>query len=111
MSTACCSKDPINVAGMVIHVTPARKDEVIAALAGLEGVDVHATTEDWRIVATAIDTGSVMAIDQLAAMNRIPGVVSAMLAYHQIDHPDAGDGAACSCASAQPHIHSLPERA
>lgn len=110
MNQSCCSA-PINVAGMVIHVMPDKKDAVIAALGLLPGVDVHATTEDWRIIVTAIDTGDALAIDQLAAMNRIPGVVSAMLAYHQIDHPEDREGAPCTCASPSLNTERLPERA
>lgn len=110
MNQSCCSA-PINVAGMVIHVMPDKKDAVIAALGLLPGVDVHVTTEDWRIIVTAIDTGDALAIDQLAAMNRIPGVVSAMLAYHQIDHPEDHEGAPCTCASPSLNTERLPERA
>ena len=106
MTAGCCAT-PINVAGMVIHVAPGRKESVLAALPGLPGVNPPAATEDWRIAATAIDTGEAMAIDQLAAMNRIPGVVTAMLAYHEIDHPD--EGAPCACAE-KTSAH-LPERA
>ena len=94
------SGDAINVVGIVVHTAPGRKDAVRMALVALPGVDVHAETADGRLVATAIDTGEAMAIDQLAAMNRTPGVVSAMLAYHQIEHPEATPAAAPCCGAA-----------
>jgi nitrate reductase NapD len=105
---------PTNVVGIVIHTAPGRQGDVAASLAGMSGVDVHCETEDGRIVATAIDTDDVLAIDQLTVMNRMPGIVSAMLAYHEIDHPAEADGeaalACCGAASDPTHV-CLPERA
>ena len=77
-----------NVVGIVIQTAPGKADAVRHALNGMEGVDVHAVAADGRIVATAIDTRDTMAIDHLASINRTPGVVSAMLAYHEIDLPE-----------------------
>jgi nitrate reductase NapD len=91
---------PFNVVGVVVQVAPGKGDAVKAALSALPGVDLHSEAADGRLVATAIDTGDALAIDQLAAMNRIPGIVSTMLAYHQIEHPEAEAQpapAACSC--------------
>lgn len=85
MTTACT---PTNVVGLIIQTAPGKTGAVRALLAELNGVDIHAEAGDGRLVATAIDSGDSMAIDQLAAINRMPGVVSAMLAYHEIDHPD-----------------------
>lgn len=96
-----------NVVGIVVHAAPARLAEVSQSLATLPGVDVHASTPDGRLVATATDTAETMAIDQLAAMSRTPGVVTAMLAYHQIDHTVATPAAdPCACGGTDPHCHS-----
>ena len=97
------SMEPINVVGLVIHAAPGSAERVCAALGAMPGVEVHAETGDGRIVATAIDCGGTLAIDQLALINRVPGVVSAMLAYHQIDDPrHAGASVAdvCDCSPA-----------
>ncbi|MCA0424443.1 MAG: chaperone NapD [Proteobacteria bacterium] len=92
---------PLNVVGLVIQTAPGKVEAVRASLAMMPGVDVHATGEDGRIIATAIDTGDSLAIDQMAAMNRTPGIVSTMLAYHQIDDPAAA--ADCGCADLPNH--------
>lgn len=96
---------PLNVVGIVIHVAEGRTDSVRAALQTMEGVDVHADGGDGRLVVTAIDTDTSMAIDQLAAMNRTPGIVSTMLAYHHFDQPEAAQTAVPCCDSA-PFTHS-----
>lgn len=101
--TAHTSLEPINVVGLVIHAAPSSGDRVIATLATMAGVEVHAEAGDGRIVATVIDTGDMLAIDQLALINRVPGVVSAMLAYHQIDDPRVTglqEAEMCGCGSA-----------
>ena len=103
MIPAC---SPTNVVGLVIQTAPGKTGAVRAAVAVLNGVEIHAETGDGRLVATAIDTGDCMAIDQLAAINRLPGVVSAMLAYHEIDHPEEPDltvaEACCAGAGSSP---------
>ena len=102
--------DALNVVGIVLHTAPGRKDAVKAALAAMAGVDIHTETEDGRLVATAIDTGDSMAIDQLAAMNRTPGVVSTMLAYHQIEHPEVEPVAAQCCGDASHSANSCTSK-
>ena len=97
----------LNVVGIVVQAAPGKAEAVRTALALMAGVDVHAEAEDGRIVATAIDTGETLAIDQLAAMNRTPGVVSTMIAYHQIEHPPASVAAApCGCSPTDPSCTS-----
>lgn len=96
---------PLNVVGIVIHVAQGRTESVRAALEAMDGVDVHADGGDGRLVATAIDTDEIMAIDQLAAMNRTPGIVSTMLAYHHFDQPEAAPIAE-PCCDAAPFNHT-----
>lgn len=92
-----------NAIGCVVQTAPGRVAQVRAALAALPGVDIHAEAEDGRLVITVLDTDDGLAIDQLAAMNRMPGVVSTMLAYHEID--DAG------AAGQPPPLNCSAERA
>lgn len=88
-----------NVCGLVVHVAPGATERAIAAIAALPGCDVHLEAEGGRLIVTAIDTGDTLAIDQVAEINRVPGIVSTSLAYHHID--DSDDAACCggdSCA-------------
>lgn len=88
-----------NVVGIVIQTAPGKVDAVRHALGGMDGVDVHAVAADGRIVATAIDTRDSLAIDHLASINRTPGVVSAMLAYHEIDRPEDEPSPVAECCA------------
>ena len=57
-------------------------------LAALPGVEIHQEAEAGRLVVTAIDRDGAFALDQIAAINRIPGVVSTLLVYHALDIAD-----------------------
>lgn len=101
-------RDAHNVCGVVIHVAPGRLGAARAAIAALPGVELHAEADQGRLVATACDTETTMAIDQLAAINRIPGVVSTTLAYHAMDDgsddADADRAAPHAAAAEQPRL-------
>ncbi|HRK23616.1 MAG TPA: chaperone NapD [Beijerinckiaceae bacterium] len=113
--TIASQSDALNVVGCVVQTAPGKASSVRENLIGLPGVDVHAEAEDGRLVITILDTDSGMAIDQLAAINRMPGVVSTMLAYHGIDHShpvEDGSSAGCStCSSSDRTSSRFSERA
>ncbi len=75
----------MNICGVLVHAMPARVDKVCEALAALDGVEVHQIAEGGRIVVTLEDTAVSLAVDQLASVHRIEGVVAAALVYHQFE--------------------------
>ncbi|MFO1147431.1 MAG: chaperone NapD [Alsobacter sp.] len=83
-----------NVCGLVVHVVPGSSTCFSERLKALPGVDVHAVDGD-RLVVTAMDTPEAEALQQMTAINRLPGVVSTSLVYHQTDEA----AARCGCAS------------
>lgn len=96
----------LNVVGIVVFTAPGKTDSVQSALALLPGVDIHSDTGDGRLVVTAIDTEASLAIDQLASMNRTPGVVSTMLAYHQVDRPNEVPAPCCIASDPEHHCQT-----
>ena len=72
----------MNVIGVLVHATPANGAAVAAALAAMDGVEVHAVADDGRLVVTACDVGARFASDSLMAMNHVAGVLSTSLVYH-----------------------------
>jgi periplasmic nitrate reductase NapD len=85
----------INVCGIVVHVAPHLAAEALGALKALPGVEIVGQTPEGRVALTAIDTGDTLAIDQLTAMHRLPGVVAASLAYHVFE--EAEEAKTCTC--------------
>jgi periplasmic nitrate reductase NapD len=79
---------PANVCGLVVHVRPDLSEALQARIAALPGVEIHLAAEAGRLVVTAVDEGGTLALDQIAAINRIPGVVSTSLVYHALDIAD-----------------------
>ncbi len=77
----------MNICGVLVHAMPSRLDDVRKSLSDLDGVEVHQVAEGGRIIVTLEDTPKSSAIDQLASIHRIQGVVAAALVYHQFE-PD-----------------------
>lgn len=75
----------MNICGVLVHALPTKVPEVVAALGALPGVEVHETAEGGRVVVTVEDTEKALAIDTLAAIHRLDGIVAAALVYHQFD--------------------------
>lgn len=75
----------VNICGIVVHLAPERTRVALDALAALPGVEIVGHAEEGRVALTAIDTETTLALDQLTAMHRLPGVVAASLAYHAFE--------------------------
>lgn len=84
----------MNLCGVLIHANPRRVADVMRELAPLDGVEVHQTAPGGRIVVTVEDTARTTALDTMASIHRLDGVVAASLIYHHFE-PDA-DGAAAT---------------
>ncbi|WP_165498117.1 chaperone NapD [Siculibacillus lacustris] len=82
----------MNVIGVLVHVAPQGLDTARAALAAMDGVEVHAASADGRLVVTATDVAGRFAADSLMAMNHVPHVIGTALVYHACE-PDADEPA------------------
>lgn len=79
----------MNICGCLVHALPERAAAVRAAIAAADGVEVHAETEDGRIVIVVEDTARQRASETIMALHQVPGVVSIMLTYHHFEDPAA----------------------
>ena len=79
----------MNVCGVLVHAFPDRVAEVAAAIARIPGGELHGHAEDGRLIVTLEDTASAAAIDGLASIHTLPGVVAAALVYHQFEPGEA----------------------
>jgi periplasmic nitrate reductase NapD len=82
----------MNICGVLVHARPDAAGEVAAALALLPGVELHAHPNAGRLIVTVEDTEQASAMDGLARIHALPGVVSAALVYHHFE-PDSDPGA------------------
>lgn len=75
----------MNICGVLVHALPDHGKDVAAAIAGLDGAELHNTVPDGRMIVTVEDTGDSSAGDTVLALHRIPGVLSAALVYHHFE--------------------------
>lgn len=96
----------MNICGVLIHAAPDRIADVVAALQRIPGSELHGTAERARLIVTIEDTESTSAADGLAAIHRLPGVVSAALVYHYFE--PASDEAGTIAMEAEGHVRADP---
>lgn len=82
----------MNICGVLVHALPDRVAEVAAALQHIPGGELHGYAENGRLIITIEDTATAAAVDGLAAIHALPGVVAAALVYHQFEpgHDELG---------------------
>jgi nitrate reductase NapD len=51
----------------------------------MEGVEVHASNDDGKIVVTIEQEGNAGMSDMLLSLQNLPGVLAASMVYHQFD--------------------------
>ena len=74
----------MNISGVLVHTRPEQTNVVKNQLGKLFGVEIHAATEDGRLVVT-IENESAPMIDTMNSFHDIKGVLSASLIYHHFD--------------------------
>ncbi len=77
-----------NICGVAVYLVPDAERDLTDRILALPGVELEAASGDSRLALTVVDTPTSLAIDQIAAMHRLPGVVSASLIFHAFDTPD-----------------------
>lgn len=81
----------MNISSILVHARPTEMPSVRSQLESLDGVEIHAVTEDGRFVVTLeteTDGETTTIFDRI---NTMAGVLSAAMVYHQYesdpDHP------------------------
>ena len=77
-------ENEIHVSGLVVHVRPSDVKLVHDAIGRLHGAEVHAATADGRFVVTLESASEADTLARVAEIARMPGVLSAGLAYHRV---------------------------
>lgn len=75
----------MDISGVLVRSYPENSQSVQQALALMEGVEVHGSNEDGRIVVTVEQENAGKMSDLLVLMHHVPGVLSTSMIYHQFD--------------------------
>ena len=75
----------LDVSGLVIYATPGGATQAIAALAGIDGLTVHAASAEGKIVATLETPDAQRSMELFERIGALAGVESVALVYHQIE--------------------------
>ncbi|TRD23246.1 chaperone NapD [Palleronia caenipelagi] len=75
----------MNICGCLVHAAPGTVTETRARLEAMPGAEVHAESEDGRLVVVVEDMDDRKASDTIMEMHQIPGVLSVTLNYHHFE--------------------------
>ena len=79
----------MNISSAIVYAQPGRDAAVRARLSSLPGVEVHAASEDGKIIITMECDNDRGAMDQYEAIGREDGVLTISMVYQQTEsHPD-----------------------
>lgn len=76
----------MNLSSLVVHARPGKTPLLHAAMHGLPGVEVHAATDDGRLVVTVEECAESSVADTMMKIQTMEGVLSMSLAYHYCDN-------------------------
>ena len=76
----------MNISGLIVYAQPASFPRLRASLAGIPGVEVHATTDDGRMVVTVERPTDGEMTGVFDAIGALDGVAATALVYHH-DEP------------------------
>lgn len=79
----------MNICGCVVHIKPERIAEAETSMASTEGVEVHAKSDDGRLVIVVEDTETRLASEIIMDLHQVPGVISLTLTYHHFEDETA----------------------
>lgn len=75
----------VNISSLIVGVLPERSAEVKAGLAAMPGVEVHAVSDDGRMIVTIETPSDGDTVQQFETVRQMPGVLSASMVYHQYE--------------------------
>ncbi|MDP2809423.1 MAG: chaperone NapD [Rhodocyclaceae bacterium] len=75
----------MNISSAIVHARPGEAGAVQSQLTGLDGVDVHAVSEEGRIIVTIEADDDRGMADTFAFISQVDGVLSASMVYHQTE--------------------------
>lgn len=81
-----CKVDEYNVCGVLVHAHDNQIDQVKKLLEQQDGVEVHAVTDNGRLVVTVEHDRRKTVGDRIMGFYELPGVLSAAMIYQYSDN-------------------------
>lgn len=75
----------LNISSAIVHARPGTSGAVQSRLAGIDGVDIHAVSEEGRMIVTIESDDDRGTADTFAFISQVDGVLSASMVYHQTE--------------------------
>ena len=79
----------MSIYSVVIHTKPENISSVSKALEGLEGVELHVTNEQGKLIVTVDHTDRNYCSDTLMSFHNIPGVLNSSLVYEYFEEDES----------------------
>jgi nitrate reductase NapD len=80
---------PLNISSAIVYARSEREPALREQLLQVPGVEVHAATEDGKVIVTIEAENDRAAIDTYEAIGRIDGVLNVAMIFQQTEsHPD-----------------------
>ena len=75
----------MNISSVLVNARPQEIDQAQAGLLALDGVEIHAVTEEGRMIVTIEADSENVVANIFGVINQLPGVLSASMVYHQYE--------------------------
>ncbi len=75
----------MNISGVLVHAYPQKLAAVTRKLDAIDGIEVHASNDEGKIVVTIEKPDDASMSDTLLHLQDVPGVLNASMIYHQFD--------------------------
>lgn len=79
----------IHIAGVVVYARPAHRDAVSRRVATLPSAEIHASSQDGKLVITLEADSTRRILDYMDAIRALPGVMDVALVYQHAEPRDA----------------------
>ncbi|MDR2837688.1 MAG: chaperone NapD [Azonexus sp.] len=75
----------IHISSVIVGSLPAQSADVRRALTRLPGVEIHAASEDGRMIVSIESADDAATLSCFETIRQLPGVLAASLVYHQYE--------------------------
>ena len=82
----------LHISSLLVHVRPTALAEVHTAVTALDGIEVHGSSPQGKIVVTLETASESGIVERLAALRKLPGVLSADLVFHRVEPLPSSSG-------------------